>query len=100
MEPLARLTPATVDVLDALVSDRSGIWGLQIVSSTGRPSGSVYPILERLERAGWVESAWEDDPARSGPRRRLYSLTGEGRVAAVDAVRRMTARAPGNAAIA
>ena len=94
------MTPATVDVLDALLVDRGGIWGLQIVSSTGRPSGSVYPILERLERAGWVESVWEDDPARSGPRRRIYTLTREGLVAAVAAVRSVRAGSPGTAAIA
>ena len=100
MEPLARLTPATVDVLDALVRDRGGIWGLQIVSSTGRPSGSVYPILERLERAGWVESEWEDNPARPGPRRRVYTLTGEGRVAAAEAVARMRRADHGHEALA
>lgn len=100
MEPLARVTPATIDVLDALLVDRGGIWGLQIVSSTGRPSGSVYPILERLERAGWVESAWEDDPGRSGPRRRLYTLTAGGRMAASAAVRTVSAGSPGTAAIA
>ena len=94
------MTPATVDVLDALLVDRGGIWGLQIVSSTGRPSGSVYPILERLERAGWVEAVWEDDPARSGPRRRIYTLKREGLVAAVAAVRSVRAGSPGTAAIA
>ena len=91
MEPLSRLTPATLDVLTALLGEPDRIWGLRIVGLTSRPAGSVYPILERLERAGWVDSEWEDDPARSGPRRRLYRLTADGVDAARAAVARVTA---------
>jgi DNA-binding MarR family transcriptional regulator len=83
MKPLARITPATVDVLTSLLEETgSRIWGLEIVRRCSRPPGSVYPILERLERSGWVESAWEDDDARPGPRRRLYELTADGAAAA------------------
>jgi DNA-binding PadR family transcriptional regulator len=81
MTPLSRITPATVDVLVCLLADES-TWGLQVIKLTQRPAGSVYPILERLERAGWVESEWEDAPERPGPRRRLYRLTADGAVAA------------------
>ena len=81
-----RLTPATADVLAVLLGAGDALWGLRIVNETGRPAGSVYPILERLERAGWLTSAWEDDPTRSGPRRRLYRLTADGVPAARDAV--------------
>ncbi|CAG7609451.1 PadR family transcriptional regulator [Leucobacter soli] len=84
MEPLARITPATADVLAALFELDEPTWGLQLVKRTGRPAGSVYPILERLERLGWAESEWEEDPGRSGPRRRLYRLT-DGGAAAVPA---------------
>ena len=94
MEPLSRLTPATLDVLTALLGETERIWGLRIVGLTSRPAGSVYPILERLERAGWVDSEWEDDPARSGPRRRLYRLTADGAEAARAAVARATAPRP------
>lgn len=82
MIPLSRITPATVDVLDALLGGAAPTWGLLLVKRTGRPAGSVYPILERLEGAGWVVSEWEDDPARPGPRRRFYRLTPEGGEAA------------------
>lgn len=88
MEPLSRLTPATADVLAALLDAGEPTWGLRVVYATGRPAGSVYPILERLERAGWVGSVWEDDPDRSGPRRRFYELTADGVPAARDAVAR------------
>jgi len=78
MLPLSRVTDATLDVLEALIDSVDPVWGLRLVKSTGRPAGSVYPILERLERTGWVESAWDEDAARSGPRRRLYRVTTDG----------------------
>ncbi|WP_341952485.1 PadR family transcriptional regulator [Salinibacterium sp. TMP30] len=82
MEPLSRVTAATLDVLGALTAAPQPLWGLRVVKSTRRPAGSVYPILERLERLGWVTSEWEDDPERTGPRRRLYELTSDGTAAA------------------
>lgn len=93
MEPLSRLTPATVDVLAALLASPEPVWGLLIVKQSGRPAGSVYPILERLERLGWVVSQWEVDSDRTGPRRRLYELTGEGAAAAPAVVARVRGRA-------
>jgi DNA-binding MarR family transcriptional regulator len=87
MKPLARVTPATVDVLRVLLEE-DGIWGMLVIKRTARPAGSVYPILERLEGAGWVSSSWEPDTERSGPRRRLYELTRDGAVAAQAAVAR------------
>lgn len=82
MQPLSRITPATVDVLDCLLESTEPTWGLSIIKRSTRPAGSVYPILERLERSGWVSSEWEDDVDRSGPRRRMYRLTPDGLVAA------------------
>ncbi len=91
MVPLKRLTPATVDVLSVLLAEPAQVWGLAIVKASNRPAGSVYPILERLERLDWVTSEWETDDARPGPRRRYYVLTPDGRVAAIAAVARMRA---------
>lgn len=94
MLPLARITPATVDVLMSLLDEAgSRTWGLEIVRRCARPPGSVYPILERLERSGWVESAWENDDSRTGPRRRLYELTADGATAARAAVTAFAAKA-------
>lgn len=89
MEPLQRIGKATVDVLEVLLGTGEPRWGLEIIKLTGRPSGSVYPLLDRLERAGWVTSSWDDDAERRGPRRRMYLLTPEGAVEA----RRVVARA-------
>lgn len=40
------------------------------------PTGTIYPALHRLERAGLVTSDWEDGPGR---RRRTYHLTAAGK---------------------
>src|SRR6266853_5587466 len=40
------------------------------------PTGTVYPALHRLERAGLVRSKWS---TVSGRRRRTYDLTDRGR---------------------
>lgn len=86
MEPLSRVTPATVDVLAVLSGAEDACWGLQVIKQSGRPAGSVYPILERLESIGWLSSYWETDDARSGPRRRYYELTEGGAAAASETI--------------
>jgi PadR family transcriptional regulator len=59
-------------------------YGLDLMRATGAPSGTLYPILVRLQRAGWVRAAWEDvDTVQVGrPARRYYRLTADGRAAA------------------
>jgi PadR family transcriptional regulator, regulatory protein PadR len=99
MEPLSRVTPATIDVLTVLLSV-TPCWGLRVIKDSGRPAGSVYPILERLESSGWVASAWEDDSERQGPRRRYYELTEAGLPAARAAVARFAAASRSSATAA
>ncbi|GAB3415412.1 helix-turn-helix transcriptional regulator [Flindersiella endophytica] len=101
MHPLTRITGATLDVLEVLLTwaagdgdGAGGVWGLEIVKRTGRPTGSVYPILDRLERAGWLTSEWEDETVRRGARRRLYRLTAQG---ATEAARTLAERRPSRA---
>lgn len=74
-----RRTPAMVDVLGCLLGPDEAIWGLNISAATGRPTGTVYPLLVRLEQALLVRSVWEAGNDRPGPRRRLYALTPAGR---------------------
>jgi len=78
MSATLRRTPAMVDVLGCLLDTGAPIWGLNISASTGRPTGTVYPLLVRLEQAALVTSDWEPANDRPGPRRRLYALTPEG----------------------
>jgi PadR family transcriptional regulator, regulatory protein PadR len=55
-------------------------YGLELSKGAQLASGTIYPILRRLEQQGWVVSRWEDiDPTVEGrPRKRLYQLTGSG----------------------
>lgn len=76
-----RLTAQTRQVISAFSNEgSSGLSGSEICKSTGLPSGTLYPILLRLEKAGWLVSKWEEgNPTDMGrPRKRLYSLTGAG----------------------
>jgi PadR family transcriptional regulator, regulatory protein PadR len=74
-----------------LAEPASEHYGLQICAETGLPSGTIYPIVARLEQLGWVTSNWED-PAEhvteGRPRRRYYRLTDEGAEQARDALAR------------
>ena len=75
------MTLQTLRVLNVLLEDPTEpLWGFQISKHTRLAAGSLYPILARLERAGWLESEWEQaDPSADGrPRRRYYRLTGLG----------------------
>jgi PadR family transcriptional regulator, regulatory protein PadR len=91
-----RLTRATLAILDVFLGPDVELYGLRIAQRTGLATGSIYPILARLERLGWVSSEWEPgDPATRGPRRRFYRLTGEGLIQArraLDRYRRKTGR--------
>ena len=76
-----RVTMAVATVVAAFVEDPAADrYGLDLIGVTGLPSGTLYPILVRLQRAGWVESAWEEvDPSAAGrPARRYYRLTTDG----------------------
>ena len=80
-----RITMHTLVVLSVLLDDpRVEHYGLDLAKRAGIKTSSVYPVLMRLERAGWVTSSWETvEPSQAGrPRRRLYRLTGDGAAAA------------------
>ena len=85
MDRLPRVTKATLDVLEALMGPDDEPYGYKIASRSGRKTGVVYPILDRLEEAGWIDSAWErEQRGDRGPRRRFYRLTPDGLAAARD----------------
>ncbi|MEO8830286.1 PadR family transcriptional regulator [Lapillicoccus sp.] len=79
MSTYLRQTPALRDVLCILLDAHEETWGLRVSAASGRPTGTVYPLLERLERAKFVASRWDIERDGPGPRRRLYALTEEGR---------------------
>jgi PadR family transcriptional regulator PadR len=76
---MASLTSATALVLDALA--RGYRHGFDILDATGLPSGTVYPILRRLESEALAISSWEDAAKAQRelrPPRRYYQLTASG----------------------
>ncbi|WP_428351671.1 PadR family transcriptional regulator [Lichenifustis flavocetrariae] len=80
-----RLSAPTLKVLKFLLErPANGQSGAEISKFAGVGSGTMYPLLARLEAAGWCESVWEPiDPSEAGrPRRRLYTLTVAGRARA------------------
>jgi PadR family transcriptional regulator PadR len=83
--PSPRMTTQTLAVLSTILSDAEADWyGLELCEFARLKPGTIYPILDRLMKAGWLERRWEDiDPKVEGrPRRRLYRLTRVGAPAA------------------
>ncbi|MGK5741552.1 PadR family transcriptional regulator [Micromonospora sp. URMC 103] len=60
-------------------------YGVELVRELGAETalttseGTLYPLLSRLRRGGWVATSWRESPA--GPPRRYYSLTPHGAAA-------------------
>ena len=80
-----QITPQTFEVLSWLMV-KPGSAGAEICRGTSLPSGTVYPILSRLEEGGWLYSQWEPgDPTALGrPRKRFYTVTAKGAARARD----------------
>ena len=84
-----RITLPTAMVLMAVY--RNSRYGFDISDATGLPSGTVYPVLRRLEDAGLLRSRWEAAQtarAEQRPPRRYYTVTGSGSQAVQDAMQR------------
>lgn len=94
-EPSApRMTLPTQLVLRAfLEKPTEELYGLEVCARAQLASGTIHPILARLESIGWLISHWEDaDPREQGrPRRRYYRLSPDGAVSAREALARATA---------
>jgi PadR family transcriptional regulator PadR len=101
-----RVTAAVSKVLAALLEDpEADRYGLDLMRASGHPSGTLYPILLRLQKAGWVDATWEEiDPAAAGrPARRYYRLTPDGLASArieLAALRQQLDRALGSTGVA
>ena len=96
-----RMTLPTQLVLRALLADPTAeFYGAEIGEAAGLMSGTVHPILARLESIGWVESRWEDvDPRVAGrPARRYYRITAIGAEQARTELARMRQPQPGRLA--
>lgn len=84
-DPRSELLPGTLDMLVLRTLSLGSLHGYAIAQHIQRVSnevlrveqGSLYPALERLQRAGWVKSKWGKSP--TGRRARYYTLTKSGR---------------------
>jgi len=86
------MTYQTALVLEALAAGRHH--GFDIMDATGLPSGTVYPILRRLDRERLVASRWEkqaDAQRAQRPPRRYYRLTADGEAMLVQVAERYRA---------
>src|SRR5688500_6183657 len=80
--------------LDAFAEDQDAeLAGTDLMKAAGVSSGTLYPILLRLEKAGVLRSRWEkarpEDLGR--PRRRYYCITASGAQLARKALNELSA---------
>lgn len=75
-----RITAKVAEVLGVFLEDPTmERYGFELTKATNQPSGTLYPILLRLERAGWLETHWEEVGEKADrPPRRYYRMTAEG----------------------
>ena len=85
-----RMTMHTQRVLARFLDEppNTELYGLEIAKDIGLKGGTLYPLLMRLEDAGYLTSGWESiDPHVEGRRRRrYYTLTAAGAIAAREAI--------------
>lgn len=64
----------------AVLADAGTDWrhGYDITAQSGLKSGTLYPLLMRLEAAGQLEARWEESPIAGRPPRHVYRLTDAG----------------------
>ena len=86
------LTYPTALVLKALANGFHH--GFDIMDATSLPSGTVYPILRRLDREGLLTSEWEKAATaqrEQRPPRRYYEITPAGQEMLAEATERFRA---------
>jgi PadR family transcriptional regulator PadR len=96
-----RMSGPTLKLLKYLLENpKEGRSGAEVSKTTKLGSGTMYPLLQRLVIAKWIEGEWEDvDPSEVGrPKRRLYKLTRSGQAAATKELAQYQTSAPGRLA--
>jgi len=73
------LSPHARTVLSVLL-DAGGQWshGYELVRLAGVKSGTLYPLLIRLEAQGYLEAEWQPPTEGGRPPRHAYRLTASG----------------------
>ena len=87
MDSISRqLKKGVLDILLLKLLSQETLYGYELMALLDRDSGgyfaakegTLYPILYRLEDAGYIQSNWENDNKRRGAPRKYYSVTPEG----------------------
>src|SRR3569832_243407 len=79
------LRRGTLEFCVLAMVEREDRYGTELVRRLGDEpgraagEGTIYPLPSRLRRVGWLDSKWAESP--SGPPRRYYALTDNGRSA-------------------
>lgn len=80
------LSPQALTVVAVLAGTNEWRHGYDLMAQAGVKSGTLYPLLMRLEAQGLLEARWVDSPQPGRPPRHVYRLTPAGRdwVASLD----------------
>ncbi len=64
----------------AVLLQAQGEWsyGYELAKAAGVKSGTLYPLLMRLEEQGFLEAEWQAPTATGRPPRHAYRLTTSG----------------------
>jgi DNA-binding PadR family transcriptional regulator len=64
----------------AILAAQSGVWrhGYEISRLTGLKSGTLYPLLRRLNEQALLDATWVLSPQPGRPPRHIYRLTRRG----------------------
>lgn len=79
------LKQGTLDLVLLSVLERNRLYGLEILQEVNTRTegafdfkeGSLYPVLHRMVKAGWIESEWQPSTT-GGAARKYYQLTSSG----------------------
>lgn len=82
-ELLTNLRRGTLEFCVLGVLGEGASYGLEIARKLRTDSGllssegTLYPLLARMRRSGWINSSWRE--SSTGPPRRYYEITTEGK---------------------
>lgn len=79
MRSQRRPSSQAIKLLASLLTDARGWrYGYDLSKETGLTPGTLYPLLERFEKQGLLESEWRPSELEGRPPRHAYRLTRAG----------------------
>ena len=73
------LSQQALAVVAVLADTNEWHHGYDLMAQAGVKSGTLYPLLMRLEAQGMLQARWVDSPEPGRPPRHVYKLTPPGR---------------------